>query len=188
VTLINALPKPLSLPCFLESLARPLQLHASISLFSAQPSIGTRSPRIFLFQNALVMSIVPEGDGSALLEFGEQRADLRSLKAEVSFPVSSELGPTAPFEHLMLDQQITTCGGCHPNEQQESEISGVRTFSSLALRPRPADRVRALSLSHELEICDRTLEPLRCAMLDAVMGWGAVTEHDFPLEMATFGP
>lgn len=187
VTLINALPKPLSLPCFLESLARPLQMHASTSLFSAQPSQGTRSPRMFLFQGALVMSIVPEGDGAALLELGEQRPELRSLKAEIVFPVSTELGPAAPFDHLMLNQQFTTCGGCHPREEQESEISGVRTFASVALRPRPADRVSALSLGHELEICDRTLEPQRCAILDAMMGWGPVNEHDFPLEMATFG-
>jgi len=187
VTLINALPKPLSLPCFLESLARPLQMNASLSLFSAQPSSGARSPRMFLFRDPLVMSIVPEGDGAALLEFGEQRADLRSLKAEIEFPVATELAPSAPFDRLLFNAQLTTCGGCHPNELQESEVSGVRTFASLALRPHASDRVSVSSLSDELEACDRTLEPSRCAMLDAVMGWGQVTERDFPADMATLG-
>ncbi|MEI9950302.1 MAG: hypothetical protein WDO74_15315 [Pseudomonadota bacterium] len=44
-----------------------------------------------------------------------------------------------------------------------------------------------LSLSHELEICDRVLEPQRCAILDALLGWGPVTDREFPVEMATFG-
>jgi hypothetical protein len=187
VTLINALPKPLSLPCFLESLARPLQLQASISLFSAQPSKGQRTPRIFLFRDPLVMSIVPDGDGSELLEFGEQRPNLRSLKAEIAFPVSAPLEPSAPYQDLMFNPQLTTCGGCHASEQQESELPGARTFVSVALRPRQVDRVSALSLGHELEICDRAQEPLRCAMLDALLGWGQVTEREFPAEMATFG-
>ena len=49
VTLLNALPKPLNLPCFVASLARPLSLHAVNSPFSAQPAQGRRSPRIFIF-------------------------------------------------------------------------------------------------------------------------------------------
>lgn len=187
VTLINALPKPLGLPCFLESLARPLQINASISLFSAQPSYGPRSPRIFLFQDATVMSIVPQGEGQPLLEFGEQRPDFRSLKAEIKFPVVTQLGPSAPFDTLLFNPQITTCGVCHAAEQQEAEISGMRTFVSQSLRPRPADQVSALSLSRELEICDWKLEPQRCAMLDGLMGWGEVTDRSFPPEMAIFG-
>jgi len=188
VALINALPKPLSLPCFLESLARPLSVHATNSLFSAQPAQGVRSPRIFLFQDPTLMSIVPDGDGAPLLEFGEQRPELRSLKAEIVFPVSARLEASAPFDKLLLSgQQITTCGGCHAGERQESEISGVRSFVSLALRPRLRDQVSVSALEHELEICDRVLEPLRCAMLDGLLGWGKVTDRDFPVEMATFG-
>jgi hypothetical protein len=187
VTLINALPKPLSLPCFLESLARPLQMNATNSLFSAQPAKGVRSPRIFLFQDPNVMSIVPDGEGAALLEFGEQRPEYRSLKAEIAFPVATQLEPSAPFDHLRFSPQVTTCAGCHAGELPESEISGVRAFVSLALRPRPFDRVSVQSLSYELEICDRAREPQRCAMLDALFGWGPVTERDFPIEMSVFG-
>lgn len=187
VTLINALPKPLSLPCFLESLARPLEISATNSLFSAQPAQGVRSPRIFLFQDPTVLSIVPEGDGAPLLEFGEQRPEFRSLKAEITFPVATQLERSAPFDHLLFTSQLTTCGGCHSGELQESEILGVRTFVSLALRPRPQELVPAASLVHELEICDRAQEPQRCAMLDALLGWGPVTERAFPAEMSTFG-
>ena len=187
LSLINALPKPLSLPCFLESLARPLQIHATLSLFSAQPAVGQRSPRIFLFQGPTLFSIVPDGDGAPLLEFGEQRPEFRSLKAELVFPVVSALEPSAPFDKLMFGTQITTCGGCHAREVQEGEIGGVRTFVSLALRPQPEDQVSVESLRHELSICDRTLEPQRCAILDGLLGWGDVTDRNFPAEMATFG-
>jgi len=186
VTLINALPKPLSLPCFLESLARPLQIHATYSVLSAQPAQGTRSPRIFLFQDPTLMSIVPAGDGAPLLEFGEQRPGFRSLKAEIVFPVAAQLDPSAAFDKLMFNAQLSTCGGCHAEEQQESEISGVRRFVSRALRPLPRDRVSTDSLRHELEICDPGLEPQRCAMLDGLLGWGSVIDRDFPVEMPTF--
>jgi len=187
VTLINALPKPLSLPCFLESLARPLEISATNSLFSAQPARGPRSPRIFLFEDPNVMSVVPEGDGAPLLEFGEQRPDFRSLKAEITFPVETPLQASAPFANVIFSPPLTTCGGCHAGEQQESVISGVPTFVSSALRPRPQELVSAASLEHELQVCDRAVEPQRCAMLDALMGWGPVTDRAFPPQMPIFG-
>ena len=187
VTLINSLPKPLSLPCFLESLARPLQISATNSFLSAQPAQGPRSPRIFLFEESTLLSVVPAGEGAQLLEFGEQRPELRSLKAELVFPVSAALEPSAPFEGVMFNSQFTTCGGCHASEAPESEISGVPTFVSLALRPRPSELVSTASLIHELEICDRALEAQRCAMLDGLLGWGPVSDRAFPAEMATFG-
>jgi hypothetical protein len=133
------------------------------------------------------MSVVPDGDGAPLLEFGEQRPELRSLKAEIQFPVATELEPSAPFVSPLFTPQLTTCGGCHPAEVQESEISGVPTFVSLALRPRSGELVSIASLEHELEICDPTAEPQRCAMLRGLLAWGQVTERAFPAEMATFG-
>ncbi|HET7542591.1 MAG TPA: hypothetical protein VFK05_22125 [Polyangiaceae bacterium] len=187
VTLINSLPKPLSLPCFLESLARPLEVSASNSVFSAQPAQGSRSPRIFLFQQQAVLSLVPDGEGAALLEFGEQRPEYRSLKAEIAFPVSAQLDASAPFQRPLFMPQLTSCGGCHPAEVQESVISGVPTFVSLALRPRPGELVSLTALDHELEICDPAVEPQRCAILRGLLGWGAVTERAFPAEMSTFG-
>ena len=187
VTLINALPKPLSLPCFLESLARPLEISASNSVFSAQPAHGLRSPRIFLFEGTNVLSVVPEGEGAPLLEFGEQRAEFRSLKAEIAFPVSTQLDPSAPYQRALYMPRLTSCGGCHPGELQESEISGVPTFVSLALRPRPSELVSLAALNHELEICDPVQEPQRCAMLESLLGGGQVSERTFPTEMATFG-
>ena len=191
LTLINALPKPLSLPCFLESLARPLEVRANDSLFSAQPADGLRSPRIFLFEPTMVMSVVPAGAGAPLLEFGEQRPDYHSLKAELSFPVLAVVAPSAPFTEVMANDHSTTCGGCHALEEVDPTITamlgGVPAFVSPSFRPATSDRVSVVSLQHEDAICDRSVEPERCAMLDGLFGWGSVNEHDFPNDMNTFG-
>lgn len=184
--LINALPKPLTLPCFLQSLARPLAINATNSLFSLQPAQGARSPRIFVFTRSMVMSVVPAGDGANLLEFGEARADLRSLKAELGFPVYAALPPSAPFEHLLFNEQVTTCAVCHAGESVETTASGVRLYVSAAIRPLPADRVGAAQLAQELTACNSSPEPERCAMLDALLGWGPVSEADFDPAMPTF--
>ena len=187
VAMINALPKPLTLACFLQSLARPLAINGTNSTFSAQPAQGRRSPRIFLFQDPNVMSIVPEGPGAELLEFGETRPGYRSLKAEIQFPVSAQLAATAPFEGFMFTSQITTCAVCHAAESDEPNSLGIREFTTQALRPLPRDNVSAASLEHELAICDAAVEPERCALLDGLLGYGTVTDRDFPAAMATFG-
>ena len=189
LTLINALPKPLSLPCFLESLARPLEMRANNSLFSAQPADGPRSPRIFLFEPTMVMSVVPSGTGAPLLEFGEQRPDYHSLKAELSFPLLDRVAPSAPFTSVMANDHSTTCGGCHGAEELDPSVSGagMLAFVSPSFRPATSDRVSVVSLQHDNEICDRSVEPERCAMLDGLFGSGNVNEHDFPTDMNTFG-
>lgn len=187
MTLVNALPKPLTLSCFLESLARPLGAQASNSVFSAQPAQGSRSPRIFVFREQTTLSIVPDGDGAALLEFGEHRTPTYSTKGEIEFPVTETLRETAPYEDLMLASNLTSCGVCHADERSEPAITGIRAFTSLALRTIPRDRVPLSALQQELAICDRQLEPERCSILDGLLGWGAVNEQEFPPEMQTFG-
>jgi hypothetical protein len=132
------------------------------------------------------MSVVPAGSAVNLLEFGETRAEFRSLKAELAFPVYAPLPPSAPFEDLAFTDQITTCGVCHAGEVEEATTSGVRQFVSRAIRPLLEDKVGAAYLSQELVACDSKLEPERCAMLDAVLGWGPVIDGDFAPEMPTF--
>jgi hypothetical protein len=183
---INALPKPLSLACFLDTLARPLPVYASQSLFSAQPAVGRRSPRMFLFAEPLIMTITPDGEGSHLLEFGERRTNSTSLKGEIEFPVTTELGPAAPYEHLIVEGRFTTCSGCHDNEEQDLDITFARAFISRALRPAPAERVGLEELHREARDCDARAEPERCAMLVAVFGQGNVVDAEFPATLETF--
>jgi hypothetical protein len=186
VALVNALPKPLTLPCFVESLARPLRLHASQSEFSAQPALGARSPRVFIFVGENVMTVVPAGMGSHLLELGEQRANFRSLKAEIEFPVLAQVTPQAPFEQVMFNEQLTNCAFCHAEEAVEAVVGGARAFLSEALRPISRLRVPLGGLQREHDLCDATAEPERCALLDALFGWGPPEDQEFPPGMPTF--
>ena len=183
---VNELPRPVTLPCFIESLARPLELNATESFVSAQPAVGPRSPRTFLFVDSLVLSIAFAGIGSHLLELGEGRpGGTRSLKAEIAFPVEGELTQAAPFERIRFIQAFTTCGGCHDDEQPAPDVSFTEAFESRALRPVPDERVPLESLRAEQESCDAVREPERCALLDAVFS-GAVVERDFAPNLATF--
>ena len=187
VELVNALPKPLTLACFVEALGRPLRLHASLSNLSAQPSRGTRSPRIFVNFETLVMTVVPDGRGAHLLEFGEQRPDLRSVKAELRFPIEANVSSSAPYEQALFTEEVTGCAFCHANEQRDSSTIAAPVFASQALRPFADQRVTLSSLQAEHATCDAAIEPERCALLDALFGGGDVADWDFPEEMGTFG-
>jgi len=186
ITLLNALPKPLSIPCFLESLARPLPMMATFGVLSAQPAVGARSPRIFLFFGPNRMSIVPDGVGASVLEFGEERPNYRSLKGEIEFPLTDDLPQSAPFDRVLFSDQLTNCGLCHSAEQSEPNPATVHAFVSQSLRPAPRNAVSLQSLQYELGICNRGVEPYRCAMLDSLFSLGPVTEAQFPAEMQTF--
>ena len=187
VALANALPKPLTLPCYLEALARPLPLHATLSQFSAQPAVGARSPRLFIKFEPLIMTIVPDGIGRHLLEFGEQRAGHRSLKGELHFPLEGPVAPGKVYEQTLFDPQLTGCAFCHASEERDSTVPGGQGFVSQSLRPRAGERVGLDLLRRELAACDAAAEPERCAMLDSLFGWGEILDWEFPQEMATFG-
>jgi len=185
LTLVNALPSPVTLPCFLQALARPLKMHASVSLISAQPSSGARSPRIFLFFDGLRMSVVPAGAGAPLLELGEIREESRSLKAEILFPVTTPLDAATPYERILFTPTVTRCGFCHPVETPDPDINFATAFTSVALRPLDSYAVSIDSLANELSICDPTAEPDRCAMLKALFDPGAPVEQPFPADLPT---
>jgi hypothetical protein len=187
VALANALPKPLTLPCYLEALARPMPLHATLSQFSAQPAQGVRSPRIFVYFEPLIMTVVPVGQGLHLLEFGEQRAEFRSLKGELGFPLEAEVIPGEVYEQTLFNENLTACAFCHASEELDASVPGGRAFVSQSLRPRDGQRVPLDSLRMELDACDAEAEPERCAMLDSLFGWGETVDWEFPIEMATFG-
>jgi hypothetical protein len=183
---INAMPKPLSLPCLIETLARPLHVYATVSLTSAQPAVDRHSPRVFMFFDGLTMSVVPAGTGSRLLEFGEHRPDARSLKAEIQFPVESELSQAAPFERIIYDDKLTTCGFCHAAEQIADDVPFTRAYVSKALRPRPAERIGLDALQAEAEACDAEQQPERCALLRSLFAGAAPDAAEFPADYALF--
>jgi hypothetical protein len=178
VALANALPHPLTLTCFLESLARPLELHAALSTISLQPAPSPRSPRIFIFTGDVIMSVVPEGTGQSLLEMGQLVEPGRSAKAELRFPVAEALAPDYPFAHVN-DGEGTTCRFCHPGEAPAPELS-PSAFTSGAFSPVYRSRIDVESLRAERRACDEAAEPARCALLGALFDHGEVRGRDFP--------
>jgi hypothetical protein len=182
VDLINGLPKPVSLVCFLEALERPLRLVATQSFFSAQPAVGARSPRIFLFMDGIIQSIVPAGSARNLLEMGEATTPGSSIKAELEFPITENIRLATAFERLPLEG-FTTCGVCHDGSVPALGIEGA--FESEVLRPDDRDLVPLAALEGEARSCDGELEPERCAMLGALFQHGEVLPTEFPFSVRT---
>ena len=182
VDLVNGLPKPVRLTCFLEALERPLRLVATQSFFSAQPAAGRRSPRIFLFMEGIIHSIVPEGSSSNLLEMGEATSPGNSIKAELEFPITENVTLATAFERLPLDD-ITTCGVCHDGRVPALGIAGA--VESEVLRPADRELVPLAELEDEARRCDEALEPERCAMLGALFQHGDVLAAEFPRSVPT---
>jgi hypothetical protein len=185
--LLNALPKPVTLPCFLESLARPLHLRAANSEFSAQPAAGARSPRIFLFFDPLIASVVPAGPGAQLLELGERRSPVSSLKAELLFPITEQLDAAAPYRRVAFSDSFTVCGACHQGEKLAADLALPLAYVAQALRPVASQHVPLTNLMMEPAGCDAREEPERCELLDALLGpTPAPIEGDFPSTFNTF--
>jgi hypothetical protein len=182
VDLVNGLPKPVSLACFLQALERPLRLVATRSFFSAQPAVGARSPRIFLFMEGIIHSVVPDGAARNLLEMGEATTPTSSIKAELEFPITENITLATAFERLPMGD-ITTCGVCHNGHVPALDIEGA--FESEVLRPADGELVPLAELEDEARTCDGELEPERCAMLGALFEHGEVIATEFPRSVRT---
>jgi hypothetical protein len=183
---LNALPKPTTAACFLESLPRPLAIVATNSQFSAQPALSAASPRVFIEIGRLWVSAVIDGESSYLLEFGERLPDSEfdTLKGEIELPLSDVISANAPYERVRFGSG-TTCGLCHRNEQRSAELS-VESFVSAAIRPRPDTHVSLEALRAQHAACDWAVNSHRCEMLASIFDGGAVVETAFPEMMPTF--
>ncbi|MCA9490170.1 MAG: hypothetical protein KC621_09605 [Myxococcales bacterium] len=183
--LIDALPggPEIDVPCLLEALERPLYVELTMDTLSAQPAASPRSPRIFLRNAGLTLSVVPEGAGRPLLEFAEHQPSGLSIKAELHFPIEQPLDRRVAFERVLSDQVTigTLCGLCHWDETQVEE--GV--YASIPLRPTATTLVALEELEDEWRSCERAVEPDRCAMLDALFDHGPVVHAPFPSDYPT---
>lgn len=206
---INALPKPTTLPCFVESLPRPLYVNMSESLSSAQPAISDKDPRVFMFFDNLTISIVtdhdeenvtPEGKEFNLLEMAflttdisnlEDNEDILSIKGEIGFPITEDLLPESPHKRIVLDFTDTTsaCALCHTEESEAYTVGddNIPAYQSLALKPFTAHHVTLETMEQENNNCTSPTESYRCLMLSSLLDYGDVYEQDFPEEMKVFG-
>lgn len=182
VARIEALPHPVSIPCVLASLPRPLTLVATNSVFSVQPAKGDDNPRLFILEDGLVLSVVPTGDGSELLELSEFVSPTQTLKAEIEFPVDGPISAELPYEHEFYEG-LTSCGVCHRDEYESPDRPGA--YVSVALRPAPDTLVPVSSLGPLLDGCDWEQEPARCELLSGLLDFGPVEQGAFADELPT---
>ena len=174
VQLLNALPRPTTLPCFIEALERPIEVFMTRSNQSLQPSPGERSPRTFIVNAPLVMSIVFEGDASVTLELGYRTQETRSIKTELKFPLQREVTFTNLFDEIR-DGQVTRCSACHTAETETFD-PGIQAnvFESDIYPPFEVYDVDVETVRAENASCDATAEPARCALLSALFDHGDV--------------
>lgn len=188
VARLGALPLPAGGPCFIATLPRPLAIVATIGVTSAQPAAGRSSPRLFFLLPKLVISAVPQGDGSKVLELGEWVTATRTIKGELELPVAAPLATDAAFRRVLEGSDRTMCAACHREEERHPSIPNA--FVSVAFKPEPGTLVTVAELEALHDACTRDDDPSeRCAMLHAVFDFGDVTPGAFAPEVETFsGP
>jgi len=182
---MDALPQPVDTACFLQSLARPLQVTATTSEASAQPAGGDSAPRIFLTLDDLIVSIVPDGPGATVMEFAERVGPRRSIKGELALPTQAPLAPTAPFEPIReATTGGTVCGSCHHGEREAD--ASVGSYASVSWRPEPDTVLDVAQLRILAEACDADDTPQACATWSALFDHGPVQDAPLPTDWSTF--
>lgn len=172
-------------PCFVATLPRPLSVVATLGITSAQPAGGRGSPRLFFMLPKLVISAVPAGDGSKLLEFGEWTGTTRTLKGEIELPVTTPLAADAPFLRVLQGTDRTLCATCHRDEERHPSIGSA--FVSDAFQPEPGTFVTVEELTELHERCTTAEdEGARCAMIHALFDFGEITQGAFSPAVPTF--
>ena len=186
IDLINSLPKPTSLPCFLDSLAKPVKVYLTASSLSVQPAFGPKNPRIFIMNSSLIMSISTSGSASETLEFAEFYSSKSSYKGELKFPVESELTYSAPFLKIERGEDGTGCRGCHFQETK-GMIDGEVAYRSMALRPEPSHEISITWFARELMTCDLIDDfSHRCNIIRALFDEVIPSQATFPVGTPTF--
>jgi hypothetical protein len=187
VTLINTLPRPVTVSCVVEALDHPLRISATSSIVSAQPAAGPHDPRIFIAMPGLLVSVVAAGDGQNLLEFGEfEMGTALTRKAEIIFPIEGRLAPSDPFAHLVSSTTPgSICGGCHASESLAASVDGAPIYRSIALRPLDETLVEVDALRAEWANCDASTDAERCAILDGIFAWGSPESFQFARSLPT---
>lgn len=185
VAQLNVLPTD-SVPCLVASLPRPFGVLASASTLSAQPAESDASPRIFVMEPQVVLTVVPEGAGASSVELGQWVTSTRTLKAELKLPATRPLEDSAPHSRIIFGDNQTVCSQCHRNEERTRQ--GAVTFVSDALRPAPDKDVSINALRAEHEACVQNNDTSsRCDLYHAIFDFGEVEPGAFASDVKQMG-
>ena len=179
VSLINSLPKPLTVSCFVFNYDPPFKTYATNNAFSAQPAAGESNPRIFFFKKEMMLSIVPVGRGSEVIEFGLAVGDGMSVKGEIKFPIEESI-TTEDILASIVDpdstSQGTHCRFCHRSES----IHADGGYVSEILEPNDILQVSSQSLLEEAKNCSIEEEKERCILLKTIYEFGQAEDIEWP--------
>lgn len=179
VELINRIEKPVTVNCLISFLQAPLKIYAVNNQASAQAAAGFESPRIFIFNQNLILSVVPDGDGKDFVEMSEVVGIFRSIKAELKFPINDIIVNGDAFKSIINSQGLSTCRGCHDNAVVADQITTGPAFITDMVLPDPNKRVPASNLNFWARNCDANANPFRCEMLKVIMINGRAEESNF---------
>jgi hypothetical protein len=175
VALMNALPRPTTLACFIQSLTRPLDVYFTRSQLSAQPADGEASPRSFIVNGSLFMSSVPAGFAQNTLELGFRVSPERAIRGEIVFPLLAPVNPRTMADHIEFGERSTFCGFCHGREARASDpFLGELGFESDVIAPDPDDELTLDAVRSLAEACDPLGTDERCERLRALFDHGAL--------------
>lgn len=182
---LNTLPHPVSGPCFVASLPRPLPMVATLEPNSAQPPQGPHDPRVFLLPPGLVIAVVSSGTSARLLELGEWMTATTTLKGEIALPVTRSLESAEPFAHLDAKKTggVTSCGLCHASEVAHPSV--LHGYVSAAFRPKTEVKLEALVAEHQACVT-RHDASARCDLFHALFDFGALEQGTFDDDVGYF--
>lgn len=169
--------------CFVATLPRPLAVVATLNVASAQPAGGRGAPRLFLMLPKLVITAVPDGEGSKVLEFGEWTGTRSTIKGEVAVPVTAPLPADAAFQRILSGTERTTCATCHAAEERHPTIANA--FISDALKPSNEVTLPELEELHTLCVTSENTSS-RCNFIHALFDFGEITQGAFSPVVGTF--
>lgn len=181
VRLANALPKPLTVDCFVANIKKPLKVFAVDNPFSAQPSFGVNSPRIFIISNNLTISVVPDGAGKDFIEFSLITGQMVSVKGEFAFPITGQLESDLPYTRILEKPFGTACRVCHQNENRNTSITTGEAYNSNILTPDPFKRISQSYLRSQASVCAQP-DDFRCRLLKTIYIDGSASDTLFPTQ------
>ncbi|RZA24343.1 MAG: hypothetical protein EOP10_10195 [Proteobacteria bacterium] len=180
LVLINAMPKPLSVPCLIDTLDNPFYVNATDNQFSGQPAYGYENPRIFLFLGSkLIVSVVPSGPGGKVVEFGYKTSETQTIKGELEFPVTEDLGMDAPYTYILnREKDGTVCGTCHFPESRAPDGFPDTAYTSLLVKPLNGYDVQLETLQNLNKECESSAGD-HCPVIQSLFVRGNVQLKSF---------
>lgn len=180
VTLINALPKPLTIDCFIRALKKPLKVFSTNSPSSVQPAVDADNPRIFVINKNFVMAFAPKGNGKSVMEMSLKVSATSSVKGEIPFPVTGPISVDAPYTRIREGSFGTSCRTCHTNEGQYAGLASNQAFQSNIISPLEGSRVSQAYMKVQADYCNSNVDKYRCNMIKAIYIEGQAQDAAFP--------